>query len=448
MISSHWDTSHLIELVMKDSLSSNQIFNTNCDILSSFMREFKEDKNKMIFTSLADKLRVPDLKSKIQCGTRFARYNLDFFKSGFRDVFVYYAFLKEKEKAALTIGDNRELDIVRKKLNKLTDSKSWIRLIGYYQLFNLISKFSVTVQASSSFATSAVVQFEKCLAKLKDLSYSWVWADETLISDVGTPLALMEKVRDQTFCPIVGKQAKMIKANKINARLMYRKKIFCNDIENSDDSDEELLEWDDIVVKEVPLEKYSIIEENKVMKELEKISNSLIENFELRYRRDSIVDNAMDTFGDFSWLKQESQVHDEFENDSLIDEIEDRSYPVAYQEMHDLIMLIPIEKRNHFMDKMDKVTNGYLSFSKFVTSRDYKVDDLETSYKDFCISTEGYEDLVPFKILFERIQIRSYSEAFCESVGSIMKRHKQAGRQLENANYAKEIYLYVNLPPL
>ena len=44
--------------------------------------------------------------------------------------------------------------------------------------------------------------------------------------------------------------------------------------------------------------------------------------------------------------------------------------------------------------------------------------------------------------------VKSYSEAICESIGSIMNIACGTGRVLYPDNFAKEIYLQFNLPPI
>ena len=56
-----------------------------------------------------------------------------------------------------------------------------------------------------------------------------------------------------------------------------------------------------------------------------------------------------------------------------------------------------------------------------------------------------YENFVG---LFLHIQIKSYSEALCETVGSIMKMDHGRGRNIHPVNFNKEIYLRFNLHPL
>ena len=58
---------------------------------------------------------------------------------------------------------------------------------------------------------------------------------------------------------------------------------------------------------------------------------------------------------------------------------------------------------------------------------------------------EMYENCIE---LFQFIQTKSYSEAICETVGSIMYIHHGHGRNIHPVNFNKEIYLRLNLPPL
>ena len=50
--------------------------------------------------------------------------------------------------------------------------------------------------------------------------------------------------------------------------------------------------------------------------------------------------------------------------------------------------------------------------------------------------------------MFQRVQLKTYSEAIAETVGSIMSLAQARFRKSEPVNFAKEIYLRFNLPPL
>ena len=73
---------------------------------------------------------------------------------------------------------------------------------------------------------------------------------------------------------------------------------------------------------------------------------------------------------------------------------------------------------------------------------------LEDVYLMFYTEFKDVEVATPFVKLFQHTQVKSYSEAMCETVGSIMKIHGGQGRNLHPANFSKEIFLKFNLPPL
>ena len=51
-----------------------------------------------------------------------------------------------------------------------------------------------------------------------------------------------------------------------------------------------------------------------------------------------------------------------------------------------------------------------------------------------------------FSKLFEYIEIEFFSEAICETIGSVIKIAGEKGRNLEASNFHKEIFFQVNLP--
>ena len=53
-----------------------------------------------------------------------------------------------------------------------------------------------------------------------------------------------------------------------------------------------------------------------------------------------------------------------------------------------------------------------------------------------------------FIAMFQRVQLKTYSEAIAETVGSVMTLAQARFRNLEPVNFAKEIFLRFNLPPL
>ena len=58
------------------------------------------------------------------------------------------------------------------------------------------------------------------------------------------------------------------------------------------------------------------------------------------------------------------------------------------------------------------------------------------------------EESKSFQNLYEFVNISTYSEAICETIGSMMSIAVSNGRNLQPFNLDKELYIRFNLPPL
>ena len=76
-----------------------------------------------------------------------------------------------------------------------------------------------------------------------------------------------------------------------------------------------------------------------------------------------------------------------------------------------------------------------------------EVPNLEKLYHSFFTQFQAPETKA-FLHFFEYIQIKSYSEAICETIGSVMKLAVDKGRNLNPVYFSQEIMMRVNLPPL
>jgi hypothetical protein len=75
---------------------------------------------------------------------------------------------------------------------------------------------------------------------------------------------------------------------------------------------------------------------------------------------------------------------------------------------------------------------------------------VEIYYRDFCRSEAVQCDKTTavFTDFYEHLNVRTYSEAMCETIGSIMGIAVANGRNLEPANLNKEVFIRFNSPPL
>ena len=85
---------------------------------------------------------------------------------------------------------------------------------------------------------------------------------------------------------------------------------------------------------------------------------------------------------------------------------------------------------------------AYIGFLKFtLEKKQIGNNSLEKIWKAFWNTVKDQEMYDNFIELFQFIQIKSYSEAICETVGSIMYIHHGCGRNIRPSNLIKEIYL-------
>ena len=77
-----------------------------------------------------------------------------------------------------------------------------------------------------------------------------------------------------------------------------------------------------------------------------------------------------------------------------------------------------------------------------------QIELLEEVYENFVIQNKSCPDLADFFKFFEKIQIKSCSEAIAECVGSVMLIAQGKFKHCQPHNLNKEVFLAFNLPPL
>ena len=110
-----------------------------------------------------------------------------------------------------------------------------------------------------------------------------------------------------------------------------------------------------------------------------------------------------------------------------------------------------VSRIDNFRDDIESIVEGYEAYLRvLILSRqvfDHEAKKLTTDeiYQKF-ISRLG-SSTKSFQELYEFINIRTYSEAICETIGSIMAIAVSNGRNLQAYNLDKELYIRFNMPP-
>ena len=105
------------------------------------------------------------------------------------------------------------------------------------------------------------------------------------------------------------------------------------------------------------------------------------------------------------------------------------------------------DKLQEKFEVQDSLLQTYIQFLTFNQNSDQQ--SLEVLYQLFqknfrqSLSAESR-----FFDLFEHVNIKSYTEVYCESVGSLMKILVNKGRNLTSSFFSRELIIAFNAPPL
>ena len=141
-----------------------------------------------------------------------------------------------------------------------------------------------------------------------------------------------------------------------------------------------------------------------------------------------MIDAAVIAFHNTDWFNLETS-HDEaaINLNNVLNSIEDettRAKFVANQELF----------------------QAYYSFLEFKANCDQELS-LEKIYQKFVTEFSSSVDKIFFD-LFQFININSYSEAYCESVGSLMNIVVHRGRNMAPVYFSKELIIAFSSPPI
>ena len=192
---------------------------------------------------------------------------------------------------------------------------------------------------------------------------------------------------------------------------------------------------DDIAPGEIPVENFGDDEELEVILKLQNWCRDLVSNWKERLRTPPLMEKAKDALNlNYSWYIPGD------------DESEDR----AKTDLTAVIAELHEDQKDFFENKDSALLVGYVYFIQLVKENKHNNPKI-TQEECFKLYWEKYNlDIngAIFIKLYQYIQLKSYSEAICETIGSIMNIARGKGRNLEPVNFSKEVFCRVNLPPL
>ena len=90
----------------------------------------------------------------------------------------------------------------------------------------------------------------------------------------------------------------------------------------------------------------------------------------------------------------------------------------------------------------------FVRLNSLDVSKGLECADINDGRQEFFSICDRVNEFAQFFLLLELCMNKSYSEAICETVGSIMRIHGGKGRHLHPVNFSKEVCLNFNLPPV
>ena len=267
----------------------------------------------------------------------------------------------------------------------------------------------------------------------------------------------MESIKSGIFQVKVSDLVRKRRAANINRDREYRREMFGSQVEDN-------ISWENVLPLSIPVTNYSASIEVKVMTKLKSICVDIRKNFHNRLSVNPCIEVARSIFhSNFEWYTTEEETDDTSGDTSgshhldfsdVLSDIDDpepivnENFKKAQPMMQELMTELP-EPLVINLD-LKSVTDGFLKFVETALSLKKRNCDiaLETIYEKFYIFHGDSEDTKDFRTLFEKIQIKTYTESFCETIGSVMKIAVSKNRQTHPSNFNDEMFFTINSPPL
>ena len=445
-ISGNHDMSHNLQLAYSDVFNHDRKGDKKMkkiiNDVYSVMSDYNSGQAGSIFMEAAMKLNHVVLANKGRNKTRFVRSDFRGLQTYMTNIPTLYSIQGEVFKECNDSLNITRAKVAEKFMANLSDGNTLASLVGYSQFLEIYVECSLTSQHAQKFPTSIIQAVLKLEGQLESLASSWVWFDSNLkFGRFGAPSVIISDLLSGTYKPYIDRPTatrNIIGPNIYrNECLRQQENIIAAGVCQEDL--EELLNWDPPIAhvgpsgdsEGIPVTGFSRIDLMNVENHMKDLASDLHGQLSQRVRMWPLLLSALEGLGgDLSWVDDECNFN-ENTLQKLTNIISDLTGPAKDQ--FDVVSCLP----------------AYKVFVKF--ARDQFIvngNELEVTWKLFWAKYNSNEMYVTFIQLFEHIQVKSYSEALCETVGSLMKIHHGRCRNVHPVNFNKELFLRFNLPPL
>ena len=440
--SGNWDMGHKLQLVYGDVFLTNENIKTLNKLVFGSMGDFTSGQKALEFKELSHELNQPTLSNKKFQETRWARATLGAYASFYRNLPVLYVLYGREAAACAGEGDEDDADFYTSKCNELSNGTFLALGIGVCQLLEVYSKASLDSQFLCSFPTTVLSSITELQEKLDQWADGWEWEKNDLVfASIGSPSALVENLKNGFYKPTVTDNAKkrFAAGRKVDQKISLEQynELF-HDWENVEDLVvQDVFSPDEIDSEQIPIEDF---DDCSVKLCLQGIACELKLALSNRLKTTPIITAIVEAFGKYDWYDE-----NKFNSPEQVS--------LLKQKVTDICSKLEGPFKTKFYlnsTAIDDIVTGYNLFMRFSSQQKSAQNDIrvENIYKKFWLRHNDVAETTTFREFFEFAQGKSYSEAMCESIGSIMNMATANGRNLHPANFGKEIFLRFNLPPM
>lgn len=338
--------------------------------------------------------------------------------------------LSEAEETARAEKDLTEQKSIQKRLELLMNPEHLLFGIGLSQVLDSYAAMSLSGQKLWKFPGSVCIEMTDLKQQLEKSASVFVWSEEDLkITSIGNPSIHVKHLENGLYKTSLTEKVKVAAAIRLN---MYNLKDYTpNPIEHGiisqpQEQQETLVSQEDIPELEMPVSQLTENKRSTVESQLQNICRDLLRAMETRFSVPDVVGQSIIMFHNTNWFQ--------------IKELSQK------QASDLLVQLLPKLKNDEMALKVtqsfEEVLSSYLEYLDFKNKT--PGNKIEQLYERF-YQTIPKPDV--FLDLFEVINIKSYSEAYCESVGSLMNILVNKGCNLHPVNFSKELQIAFNSPP-
>lgn len=352
----------------------------------------------------------------------------------------------EFEECALERRNTRAKEI-EGKLAKLRDPKFLLLLVGLSQVMELYCEVSLEGQYSDHLPSQVWELVVKNREKLRLLAEEWTWGWKDLkYVDIEAPDKIVKRLlEDGIYRPKVFQKNVMRKGRELREAGLLEEG---QSVSSLFEEDEMVKALAGEILMEVPAavssrrrrptfededpRKFSKEDEDSVKRILKGLCNSLVKEWDKRMVQSPLDKAANETLGKVMKV--------ELNMDQYIDKLKNN--------LRSLLDMLPMYLQEKFEEGV--LLDGYCTYQEMFRELE---DDFELHqiyqqwHKKYIQIERPMETSIVFSNLFECVQVRSTSEAICETIGSVMNNHSGKGRYLRPVNFNKEIFLEFNLGP-